>query len=395
MAGPSRNRVEAGMAAVLLAVVVVFAWESIVTQDVRVAGRPTMLGVDALPADPAAEELEVFFQQLDEATQALGRNPRRDDPQNQMLEALAHEHLDALVQAHEGYPSLRYYLEPIIHREIVRRGGPDARRLAAIVLHDPADPDAAWSYVTDIARATVGQRRVSAADPQVGMLEALAEEQMPVLIGAVGLPEIRFYALRAIRRSATEEHKATIIAALPGQPRLIGIVRRQGWGADARDALVLGLERGVDYMPRTWVQAVVELQDPVTYDALAMHLVRSRGARTYYMMMRDLPGIDLDAAVCAAWERVRAAPAYRRELLEVSEFAVAHGHAPALELLINTLPVGEDEATSQAAMTRQTVLGHIEYGGSNAEVRSWYEAHRDRLRFCRQSRCFYVAGELR
>ncbi len=356
--------------------------------------RAILPGVDPLPPDATPIEVQRHLEQIAEATDALGRDPRRDDPQTDLLEALAQEHLDELVQAHERYPQLRYYLDPIIHREIARRGGPDAERLEGITLPPGADAAAAWSYVTDIARATVGQRRVSATDPQVDMLQALADEHMRILIDAVELQEIRFYALLAVRRSAINRHKDTIINALPDQPRLIGVVRQQGWTADARDALILGMERGIDYMPRTWVQAVAELQDPTTYDALAIHLVRMRGAAPYYTLMCDLPGIDLDAAVALSWDRVCFAPTHARELLEVSEIAVAHGHRPALDHLVSLLAQETVEGEPPDESVRHTVRAHLEYDGDDAALPDWYHANRDRLRFSRDSRCFYVAGQL-
>lgn len=394
MTGPAGNLVGGLLAAALLAPAALAVPPALDDARPAIPQRSLLLGVEPLPQDANPQEVQDYLRQIADATEALGRDPRRDDPQTELLEALAHEHLDELVQAHERHPQLRYYLDPIIHREIARRGGPDADRLGGITLAPGADDTAAWSYVTDIARATTGQRRVSATDPQVDMLQALADEHMRVLIDAVELPEIRFYALLAVRRSAINRHKDTIINALPDQPRLIGVVRQQGWTADARDALVLGMERGIDYMPRTWVQAVVELRDPATYDALAVHLVRMRGAAPYYTLMCDLPGINLDAAVALSWERVCFAPTHARELLEVSEIAVAHGHHPALDHLMSILASTIGDGTMPDESVRHVVRGHLEFAGDDAALLDWYHANRDRLRFSRDARCFYVVGEL-
>lgn len=358
----------------------------------RAAGL--MPGVDPLPEHPTPEQVRVYVMQIAEVTDALPNNPQRDDPQAALLEALADDHLDQLVQAHESYPQLRYYLEPIIHREIARRGGPDAERLAAVTLGEDADEDAAWSYVLDLAHATIGQRRVSANDPQVAMLEALADGHMGVLIDAIRLPELRFYALLAVRRTADESHKETVIGALCDQPRLIGVLRQHGWAEEARDQLILGLERGVDYMPRTWVQVMVELEDTATYDALALHLVRARCSRTYYYLMCDLPGIRLDTAVRSGWEAVHTAPTHPRELREVSEIAVAHGHLPALDHLVSLLPSDDETLTGRNAALRTLVLTHIAFSGSNSEVRDWLDTNRDLLVFDPAGRVFYVGGQL-
>ncbi|MFI4862393.1 MAG: hypothetical protein ACIAXF_17140 [Phycisphaerales bacterium JB063] len=361
-----------------------------------VAGPPrvVLLGVVPLPAEPTPAEVAAHLEQIAEATQALPHAPRPDDPQVELLEALAGDYLDELVQAHEMYPVLRYYLDPIIHREIALRGGPDVERLQTVTLREGADEQAAWSYVMDIARATAGQRRVTANDPQVAMLSALSREHMRVLVDAIALEDLRFYALLAVRQTADESHKETLINALPDQPRLIVVVRQQGWAEDARDTLIAGLARGVDYMPRTWVQTMVELEDPATYDALATHLARSRGARTYYNLMQALPGIELGPAVGVAWERVNDSPRDARELREVSELAVQYGHAEALAHLVSLLPEVDSPATSYEASVRAVVLGHIEFAGTNAQIKAWHAANRDRLVFSAQGGVFYAAGML-
>ncbi|MEM9414230.1 MAG: hypothetical protein AAGA29_01975 [Planctomycetota bacterium] len=360
--------------------------------DARAEAR--LLGVVPLPEDPTAAEIAAHLRAIAESTQALGQAPQRDDPQMALLDALAADYLDELVQAHEMYPALRYYLDTIIHRELALRGGPDIERLSSIVLREGVDERAAWSYVMDISRATFGQRRVSANDPQVEMLEALAAEHMRVLIDAIELDELRFYALLAVKRAADESHKETIIAALPDQPRLIGLIRQHGWAEDARDTLIAGLEQGVEYMPRTWVQVMVDLNDPATYDALSLHLTRSRGSRTYYNLMRTLPGIELGSAVHAAWARVEASPIDAQELREVSEIAVGHGHAGALAHLVSLLPPDDMPETRYDATARDVVLAHIEFVGSNTQIKAWYNANKERLVFSQRSGTFFVAGML-
>jgi len=353
-----------------------------------------MPGVRALPVEPAPEEITAYIQQIAEVTAEQPHDPRRDDPQAELLGVLADEHLDELFQAHEAYPQLRYYLDPIIHREIARRGGPDVERLEAVRLRKNADDRAAWSYIIDIARATAGQRRVSSTDPQVAMLALLADGNMPALIDAVELDELRFYALLAIRTGVTAEHKDTIIAALVRQPRLIGVVRQEGWASDAQPQLIAGLEQGIVQMPRTWVQVVAELRDPETYDALSMHLARTRCSRTYYSMMHNLPGFDPGPAVSAAWQQVYFQPTHARELREIAELAIGFGQAEALSHLIDLLPSEGSLDPANDELLRKIVLRHIAFTGSNAEIKAWHHDHQNRLRFSNEDRCFYVSGLL-
>lgn len=358
------------------------------------APAAAMPGVAALPDAPTPDEVAIFLHQIAEVTAAMPQEPRRDDPQAALLGALADDYLDELFQAHEAYPQLRYYLDPIIHREIARRGGPDADRLAGVKLPADADDDAAWSYILDIARASAGQRRVSATDPQVAMLQDLAQDNMQALIDAIDIEGLRFYALLAVRNTVTPDHKDTVIASLIDQPRLVGVVRQMGWASDARDQLIAGLEQGITVSPRTWVQVVVELRDPATYDALALHLARSRCSRTYYSLMHDLPGIDLAPAAHAAWEQVAFTPTDTREMREVAEVAVRYGHADALGYLIGLLPSEGSVGVVDDEDLRRAVLDHIDFAGTHAEVKAWYDANRERLRFSKRDRCFYVSGSL-
>lgn len=345
--------------------------------------------------DTGASRLDVWrlLQTLDEATAVLpNHRPSREDPQQAVVEALAVEHLALLVSAYGKLESLRYYLRPLVELEMLRSGGPDLARLDTIRLIHDANEDQAWAYVRDIVRASQGQRRRSSSDPQVGMLRELGADHMAILLQTLEMPTLQYYASAAVREAAGEPHKELIIGALLHHEQLIGVVQRNGWAGDARDTIMLGLQQGVDYIPRMWVQALAELEDPQTYDTLALALLQARCSKHYYLMIKDLPGIALDDAVAASWELVHTSPTHSRELREVSQIAVAHGHLGALEHLVSLLPSGAAVSTSRSEQVRRCILTCIDFEGTDDEIRSWIEQHRGMLRFCPEAGVFYVSG---
>lgn len=347
--------------------------------------------------DSESSRLDVWrhLQALDQATAALNNpRPSREDPQQAVVDALAAEHLALLVSAYGKLESLRYYLRPLVELEMLRMGGPDLVRLDTIRLIDGASEDQAWAYVRDIVRASEGQRRRSSSDPQVGMLRELGADHMAILLQTLEMPTLQYYASAAVREAAGDQHKELIIGALLHHEQLITVVQRNGWAGDARDTIMLGLQQGVDYIPRMWVQVLAELEDPQTYDTLALALLQARCSKHYYLMMKDLPGIALDDAVAASWEQVHTSPTHSRELREVSQIAVGHGHLDALEHLVSLLPSGAAASTSRSEEVRRSILACIDFEGTDNEIRLWLEQNRGMLRFCPEAGVFYVSGGL-
>jgi len=320
--------------------------------------------------------------------------PTRDDDAQQLLAAMANVHMDTLVNAYAKFEPLRYYLRPIVEEAILRNGGPDLARLDTIMLPAGATEDHAWVYIRDIVRATEGQRRISINDPQVEMLVALGHDHMPLLLQTLEMPALQYYASAAVREAANDSHKQLIIDALLNHEQLIMVIQRNDWVADARDQIMLGLNRGIEYTPRVWVQALADLQDPTTYDTLSLQLYRVRCSKYYYTVVKDLPGIDLDQAVFASWEIVHTSPTHARELREISQIAVSHGHIGALAHLISLLPNEAPAHPGRADEIREAILGHIDFAGSDEQVRDWFDTNEEQLRFSRSSGKFYVAGEL-
>ena len=360
-----------------------------------VSVEQAVAALEALDDEATRSDVWNRLEDLSEAIEQLsGHEPSRDDDAQAVLTELAHAHTETLVNAYAKFEPLRYYLRPLVEEAILRSGGPDLARLDMIVLPEQASEDQAWVYIRDLVRATQGQRRISINDPQVDKLIALGKEHMPLLLQTLEMPALQYYASAAVREAADDAHKQLIIDALLDHEQLIMVIQRNGWQSEARDQIMRGLDRGINYTPRVWVQALADLQDPATYDTLALQLYRVRCSKYYYLVVKDLPGIDLDQAVFASWEVVHTSPTHARELREVSQIAVSHGHLGALAHLISLLPNEAPAHPGRADEIRAAILDHIDFAGSDEQVRDWFEQNQDQMRFSRSDRRFYVAGGL-
>ncbi|MEM1354959.1 MAG: hypothetical protein AAGC44_03290 [Planctomycetota bacterium] len=354
-----------------------------------------VVAMQQLDAESTRSDVWNRLQDLSNAIEHLDRHePSRDDPAQALLSALAEDHLPTLVNAYARFVPLRYYLRPLVEEAILRNGGPDLARLDTVVLPENATEQQAWVYIRDIVRTTQGQRRISSNDPQVDMLVELGKDHMPLLLQTLEMSSLQYYALAAVRKAANDTHKDLIIEALREHEQLIMVIQRNGWAADARDQIMLGLHEGINYTPRVWVQALAELKDPATYDTLVLQLYRVRCSKYYYLVVKDLPGIDLRPAVFASWEAVHTSPTHARELREVSQIAVSYGHRGALAHLVSLLPTEPPAHPGRAAEIRRAILDHITFEGTDDQVRDWFEENEHRLRFSESIGRFYVAGGL-
>ncbi|MEM1210964.1 MAG: hypothetical protein AAGI68_01570 [Planctomycetota bacterium] len=350
-----------------------------------------------LPEHANERAVWVYLEQLSviTANQMPHAPLRRTDPQQRMLEALSETHMDLLLAAHDGLPTLRFYLRPIVRDALAERDGPDRAALARLSVPASDDAQAARRFVDDLERLTQNQKRMGRDDPQVELLSALGEVNAAALIEAMHRPALRYHGRIAIRRVINERHREVVLDRLLEQPQLISVVIAQGWVEDARGLLIRGLIEGRPQAPWVWTSALVRLEDPATYPALRVQLVRSRGNRAYYELMESLPGIDLDEPIAQAWRLVAQQPRHDRELETVSLIAVRHGHLPALRVLIDALPTGDAEAADvNQRRLREQVLEHIEPSLDNPGIKAWLaDAESDNtLDFNPQTRRFYVSA---
>lgn len=349
----------------------------------------------ALTEHADARQVRHYIRNLAVATahQLALREHARGDAQQAMLEALAEDHMDRLIEAYEEYAVLRYYLEPIVREELNRRMGPNRDALAKLKFKPHGDADSAELYVNAIRRLTAAQQRLAVNDPQVTMLAALADDHFHRLVRLMEDSILGYHASLAVNRAAGLEHREIIIASLADQPRLLGVVIKHHWERDAREALIEGLMRGPVPNTRSWVKALVDLRDPSTYPALEVQLIRSRCNRATYNLLRRFTDMDLRPAVLHCWDLVARTPAHDHELKLISEIAALHGHTPAILTLIRLLPTeqGPDTPYLQREL-RQFVLRYTAATGSNAELKEWANEHGDQLAFDARQRKYYVAS---
>ncbi|MEM6551552.1 MAG: hypothetical protein AAF750_05445 [Planctomycetota bacterium] len=382
----------------LLAVIVSLLFAAPIHAESAVAEPPYKAELMALTLPDDADERAVwaYLQRLSALTaNQMPHEPlKRSDPQQAMLEALAESHMALLLTAHDDLPTLRFYLRPIVREALAIRDGPDRKALAGLVTPSGEDAQAIRRFLDELERLTQNQKRLGRDDPQVRLMTALGHRNPAALIDAMHRPALRYHGRIAIRQVIDQQHRDLVLSRLLEQPRLISVVIAQGWVEDARGLIVQGLIEGRPKAPWVWTSALVRLEDPETYPALRVQLVRSRGSRAYYELMEDLPGIDLDEPIAQAWRLVAQQPLHVHELQTVSLIAVRHGHQPALRVLIDALPTGDDEAADHnQRRLRERVLEHIEPQLSNDGIKAWLDdaEAEEALDFNPQTRRFYVS----
>jgi outer membrane murein-binding lipoprotein Lpp len=257
------------------------------------------------------------------------------------------------------------------------RKGPDLEALGAIKLPPNPTKEQVRDYVNRILVASKLQNVFSSDDPQSAMLMQVGPENLDVLLEASPVePFGDTYTTTAIAALAREEDKKRILDALPYNHGLANVVLAKGWEQDARDILVAELESGARYLPIEWIEAVVRLRDPKTYDALKGFLISGSNRSSTYGAIKRLPDIDLTDAVAQAWRNSQLQD--RWETASMACIALEFGHKDALEHIINSLDVPDGSADAVYG-GRGAVLRYTEARGTTEQIRRWYEANRDNL----------------
>ena len=273
------------------------------------------------------------------------------------------------------------------------RQGADVKALRKIELPDDPTVEQVEEYIGKIADASRGQNSYSSDDPQVHMLAEAGRHHIRSLIEAMDRNELDFYISQALEQAVKEEHKGLVLETLAEHKGLAQVVSNRGWEEDARDTLLEGLQGAPQHLPPQWIQAAATLDDPDIRKGLEKYLAHGANPAHTYRTIQNVPGIDLDEAVAEAWKRARLGHEWER--MQMAQIAVGHGHEDALSMLIE----GLDEPQFQhmgpfGQSARSTVLMHIDFHGTNDEIRKWYSDNRQKLRWNEEKRRFYVSGGL-
>ncbi len=258
-------------------------------------------------------------------------------------------------------------------------GGPNVDALSQIQLRPGASPAEVREYVSSIVRASAKQNMFSDRDPQVEMLTRIGPANLPILLeflagGPFGSGD--YYVRQAASQLAGDEHRDLILAKLPFHHELVEIITRNQWEEDARPILLLVLEKRPQYLPQGWIEAVVRLRDPSTYEALKAHLIEGNNRWQTFETLRELKDLSLDDAVAQAWDRARYDQNWERD--SMASIAVEYGHLDALEHVATQIRAGTAEDFQLRQMQRALVQ-HVAEKGSVRQVADWVLTNKDRL----------------
>jgi hypothetical protein len=271
----------------------------------------------------------------------------------------------------------------------------------------PASPtrDQVREYIKAITDATGNPRSSSSTDPQVGMFMKVGAGHADLLIDALGTGRgSRFYLMLVINSLADERHKKLILDRLDIYRSLAEVVVRLGWEKDARIILVRGLNN-VSYrsfgqfIPPAWIQAVANLNDPKTYEALLNHFINGQNRSSTYKAICRLPGMDLKrikGAVETVWSKLSAESAsstHGWEKSGMAQIAVLHGIVDALGYLIHTLAGENRSIFVRLEEIDGLVRSVIPVGGSSQEILEWFRSNRNALQYDEKSKKYFVPGK--
>ncbi|MDP8235894.1 MAG: helix-hairpin-helix domain-containing protein [Candidatus Erginobacter occultus] len=267
--------------------------------------------------------------------------------------------------------------------------GPNREALAEITLPDQPTADQVRQYVKAIIEVSRDQRSRSGNDPQIDMLIRVGPEHLNILLEFLRRePSQSFYLEQVINRMAGPEHKEIILQVLLENSELIKAVVTNGWIEEARPTLLEGLRASPSHLPTEWIKTVASFKDPDTYDDLKKYFIYSGSNSTVYDALKDLPGIDLTDAVEKAWRRAKYSHQFSTQAM--IPIALEFGHPDALEMVVREL---DQPSNMRFWDARDLLLKFTAAGGSNEEIRDWYEENKDRIVFDPGQHRFVIVEE--
>lgn len=197
----------------------------------------------------------------------------------------------------------------------------------------------------------------------------------------------RDYTYRTIKQHASKDHLPALLAALPNEPRVAGILRQSGWGWQ-QDGLPILKERLRKHTPLdfgvAWqvVTLVAQDQDPATYEDLRWHFIHADTGHTYMIKpLSACPGFPLDEAIEAAW--IRARSGLGGQANDLSFHALHTGDPEALRHAIAALlklPNDDKRARLEAAVDQP----------AESKLLAWLHSNFDQLEFDPARQVFFL-----
>jgi len=253
----------------------------------------------------------------------------------------------------------------------------DKKELAKIVLPtNPSEKDV-LAYLSKIELASAYQNSYSSRDPQVLMITAIGNKYLDLLLSRSSNHKIRFYVIRAAQQLASENDKAIILKHLKTNRDLVSVITRNGWVKDAKEILYNQLRYNQNYLPTEWIKAVASFKDQTTYEDLTRYLISGPNKSWTYNAIKSLPGIELEFPVKQAWLNAKSD---KWSKINFAPIAVSYGHADALAIIIDSL----DRNPNSGEFVREPekyINQYTNAEGLNDEIRDWYKANKNMLKF--------------
>jgi len=265
----------------------------------------------------------------------------------------------------------------------------DVAALAKISLPEHPTDEQVSEYIRAIVIASRQQYSFHDKDPQIAMFAKVGPAHLDLLIAAMdesNYSNVVSYLEKAISSLAREEDKKIILDALATHPRLVEVVVKKGWQQDARDTLIFKLGDEKANLSPDWIKAVVDLNDPASYEPLKKYFLRDRNQDNTYKIISQLPNIDLAPEVDIAWKKAKFGRDH--EVAHMLFPAADQGHADALEAAVRILQKTDNKDNSVRRQAKDALLKFTVATGDEAALIAWYEANKSRLAFDPQAKKF-------
>ena len=254
-----------------------------------------------------------------------------------------------------------------------------------IKLSDTATREEIKKYIHEIMAATKGQNCFSPDDPQVVMYTRVGEKNLDILLDAMEGNKLipNYHLVMAINlMSPGNSSKELLIKALRKNPELVGIIIRNGWEADAKEAvkdIILQPPGKRGYLPPELMQMAASFGEPQVNEALRNHFINGTNRAITYQIISKNPGMKIDdATISQAWNNAVKASKYER--MNMAKIAIGFGHKDALEVLLNRNP--PDYFGTEFNLTCDNAIrAVVDCQGSIADIKKWYDANRDKIFF--------------
>jgi len=242
----------------------------------------------------------------------------------------------------------------------------------------PASPtkEQARAYVLRILESSKDVRTQAAGDPQVKALSKVGQQNVDVLIDALGAYPSSCYPVFAVIKLASSESKALVISKMPEKRTLASVVFAKGWESDAKAQLLDGLRNSKTGLPYDWLRASAKLKSKEANALLKEQFVKHPWAPALKVLQDndiELSPAELDAAFAN---------------LKSYEGGISPKMAKAGSklALLHIVQVYKGEGKPCPS----SVIELTSYKGDAKGFASWVEANKDKLRFDKKQELFVL-----